>query len=170
MSKPMSFQNEWDFLVSHLSKDQIMVEYGSGHSTYELAPRVKKLISIEHNKDWFNNINSKVKALDNVEYIFIPPEKGAPNKLRGIDPKWFYTYITWPKTRNEKFDVVLIDGRARQYVAESILGNITEDSYVFIHDWNPKIRDEKYRIRYERILEFYNVVNSERKMTLLKKK
>jgi hypothetical protein len=166
---PMMTKNEWEFLKSYLHSDQIMLEYGSGISTGLLAKLVNTLYSIEHYKDWYNRVVKEIKGLDNVQYLYIPKESGAPKEDRNLDPKFYEKYINWPKTQDVIFDVVFIDGRARQWVAESILDNIRDDSLVFIHDWNPKLKP-KYRMRYKRILDLYDIVKSENMMTLLRKK
>ncbi len=54
-----------DFLTPRLSKEITVFEFGSGNSTLFFAERVKKVISIEHNKDWYQIVN-KTKP-DNVE-------------------------------------------------------------------------------------------------------
>jgi hypothetical protein len=172
MSQPLMKSEEWDFLKSYLQSDQIMIEYGSGSSTKHLAKYVKTLYSIEHNAQWHSKVLKEIKEFNNVEYYLVPPEKSAPKSERSLRPakyEYFTSYINWTKTREETFDVALIDGRARQWVAESLLNNINSDSLVFIHDWNPKLKPD-YRVRYNRILDFYDIVKSVNMMTLLRKK
>lgn len=56
-----------DFLTPRLTKDLVLFEFGSGSSTSFFAERVKQVISIEHNKEWFEFVN-KTKP-NNVELI-----------------------------------------------------------------------------------------------------
>ena len=56
-----------DFMTPRLEKELVIFEFGSGNSTLFFAKRIKKIISIEHNIDWFNIVN-KVKP-ENVELI-----------------------------------------------------------------------------------------------------
>ena len=46
-----------DFLTPRLSKELTVFEFGSGNSTSFFAQRVKKVISIEHNKEWYRIVN-----------------------------------------------------------------------------------------------------------------
>ena len=162
---PLMKPNEWEFLSSHLRRDQIMLEYGSGSSTSFISGYVKKLYSIEHDKSWHKQVKDQIKHLPNVELVYVKPNTDIGGKLKPAQYDWFVDYINWPKTQDTVFDVVLIDGRARQWVAESILDNIRDDSLVFIHDYG-----QRKRPRYDRILEFYDVVEEVHTMVLLKKK
>ncbi len=61
-------------LVSLLKETDIGLEGGSGRSTLWFARRVKKLTSVEHNKNWYNKILKKLQGqkLDGkVDYIFL---------------------------------------------------------------------------------------------------
>jgi len=163
--QPMMKANEWEFLSSSLQKDHVMLEYGSGSSTSFISSYVKKLYSVEHDRDWYKKVKDQTKHLPNVEMIHVAPNTNKPGKLKPAQYDWFVDYINWPKTQNTIFDVVLIDGRARQWVAESILDNIRDDSLVFIHDYG-----KRKRPRYDRVLEFYDVVEEVHTMVQLKKK
>ena len=163
---PLMKPNEWEFLQSYLHKDQIMLEYGSGRSTAIISGHVQTLYSVEHDAKWHNKVSSDIKHLPNINYFHVPPNViPKKEKLKPAKYEWFVDYINWPKTQDTIFDVVLIDGRARQWVAESILDNIRDDSFVFIHDYG-----KNKRPRYDRVLEFYDIVASEHTMVLLKKK
>jgi hypothetical protein len=96
-----------------------------------------------------------------------------PGRMTPSKKEWFIDYINWPKTISQMFDIVMIDGRARQWVAESILGNITENSLVFLHDYTDYWPENKPRIkrrRYNRILNFYDIVDAQDTLALLRKK
>ena len=41
---------EEEFFMSHLKDTHSVLEFGSGTSTFEIANKVKKIISIEHQK------------------------------------------------------------------------------------------------------------------------
>ena len=40
-------------ITKHFSPDKVMLEWGSGGSTIEFSPQLKKYYSIEHNKEWY---------------------------------------------------------------------------------------------------------------------
>ena len=64
-------------------------------------------------------------------------------------------YITYPAKFNTKFDIVLVDGRARPECARFVTQLIHQDSIVLIHDfWN--------RPHYECVFDIYDEVGSVR--------
>jgi len=117
------------YLESFLKEDMIGFEWGSGRSTVFLAKRVNLLVSLEHDKNWYEKVKislEKKGLISRVEYKFIEPVdrkeineipwdcwKGS--KLIGVPPKpQFYHYFQEiQKYPDNYFDFVLIDGRAR---------------------------------------------------------
>jgi hypothetical protein len=63
----------------------------------------------------------------------------------------FKDYVEYPKTNNLKFNRVLIDGRARKYCAKSIYDMVSDDTIIFIHDFN--------RLDYQKTLKYYDVID-----------
>ena len=61
-------------ITKHFSPDKVMLEWGSGGSTIEFSPKLKKYYSIEHNKEWYENVSNEISSLNysNVNYNFIP--------------------------------------------------------------------------------------------------
>jgi 16S rRNA A1518/A1519 N6-dimethyltransferase RsmA/KsgA/DIM1 with predicted DNA glycosylase/AP lyase activity len=51
---------EVDFFKKQLESNQRVLEWGCGTSTIDISKIVKEVHSIEHNKDWYDNINSKI--------------------------------------------------------------------------------------------------------------
>src|ERR1035437_5170281 len=49
--------NAISLLNKYLTKDMTVFEWGSGSSTLFLSQRVYKVISIEHNKEWYSKVN-----------------------------------------------------------------------------------------------------------------
>lgn len=160
--KPYMKREEWEFLKSHLNKNQRMLEYGSGNSTICIAPLVKTLWSVEHNKEWFDRVINMVFDFNNVNLFYVPQDlpRSNPTKLEE-----FQTYVDWIKDKDIKFDIVLIDGRARQWCAESILDKLSDNHTVFLHDYN--LIERPY---YKRVEKFYKIVNSCHTMISMVKK
>ena len=73
---------EIDLIQSDLSDKKIMLEYGCGGSTTIFPRYVKKYYSIEHNLDWFWNVQQEIynDKLDNVEIHLCDIPKGVPTK------------------------------------------------------------------------------------------
>ena len=73
---------ELELIFSYLDKDKVMLEYGCGGSTTIFPPYVKKYYSIEHNLDWFWNVQQEIynDKIDNVEIHLCDIPKGVPTK------------------------------------------------------------------------------------------
>lgn len=125
-------KDEYEFLEKYLSPNDILLEWGSGNGTLYFSGLVKKVITIEHDKRYLDQIISAIKIFDikNIEPVYIPENKNFSNRYER-----FKNYVDYPIENKLKFTKVLIDGRARKYCAEKISEYI-KDQIVFIHDFN----------------------------------
>lgn len=149
---PWMDSKEIELIEKHLTPNTVMLEWGSGGSTIYFSKKVKKLISIEHTKKYFDIVSSF--ELPNVEIYYVPTNKlPNPNEL---DSDVYKDYINKPNELGIKFDVILIDGRARYECSKISLKLIKDDGIVFSHDfWH------KNRINRDiRMLEFYEEIES----------
>lgn len=160
--KPEMTEEEFNLVKDHLHSETTMLEYGSGHSTPNFAPHVKELWTVDHHQDWYNKVKSMCSGFTNVRHVHVPldaprvPPAGwrdNPEAVYGFPTPFecVKSYTTWCLTQDQKFDIVLIDGRGRQWVAQFILNNLKPDSYVFVHDYID-------RKRYFTIERFYDKV------------
>ena len=146
---------EISFIISHLKKDDVFFEYGSGYSTILFPRLVKKYISIEHSKNWYDWTKSYLPK--NAELIFHEVKcKELTGWLREIDGTYeeFKDYVE--AIGELKPDVILIDGRARLACAERVK-NI--DAKIFIHDYH----------RYEKDIKDYILIKKVGSMALIKR-
>ncbi len=147
MLKPWMHEKEIAAIEKYLGHDQVMLEWGSGGSTVYFAPKVKQLWTIEHNKEWFD----KLPDIANLEKLHV-----AANNLVPITESThndYRDYIEITSRIKLKFDVVLIDGRARVACAKYVLRHLHTNSVVFLHDFYKKGRE-----RYREVLNYYDVV------------
>ena len=151
---PFMYNDERDFITKYLDRDDILLEWGSGNSTIYFSGIVKKVISIEHDISFFNYVKKTINFydIDNVDIVLIPSdiEVGikSPNKDNYEE---YISYIEYPSKNDLKFTKVLIDGRARNYCASSILNMINDNTIVFVHDFN--------NIDYHKILDNYDIID-----------
>lgn len=87
-----------DFIQPRLSTTFKVFEYGCGNSTLFFARYVDSVISVEHDKEWLNEILKVVP--DNVRIIYQP-----------LDYNGKYSQI--PDEQMTQFDIIIIDGRDR---------------------------------------------------------
>ena len=76
-------------------REMSMLEWGIGNSTLYFAKRCKRIISIEHNNDWYNLITQQL------------PSNSTGYLVDEIE------YSTYPKQLNQKFDIIIVDGIKR---------------------------------------------------------
>jgi hypothetical protein len=107
----ISFLNDW------LHMSDIGLEWGSGRSTVWLASRVKKLISVEHDSNWYHKVKLLLekKGLTNVEYHLIPV-----NETGSMPNRHPYVHMSSALPRSS-LDFVLVDGVMRDHCASASL-------------------------------------------------
>lgn len=158
---PLMHKCEYEFIQKYINSEDIFLEYGSGSSTLYFSGLVKKLISIEHDIDYYRKIQTTIETFnaDNIELYHIPSKKvNDPIEQRYESLE---NYIKFP--RDFKFTKVLIDGRARKHCAQFLSEFIDENVIVFIHDFNHNTVegyvDDNY---FSDILKNYDIVDFER--------
>lgn len=111
-----------EFLNTRLNKSMEVLEYGCGNSTLWLAERVKSVLSIEHEKSWFEKV-SKIKP-DNVRLIIKELNNGDYSK-EILD---YYN----------SFDIIFIDGRDRVKCVKNSLNALKENGVIVWDDSDRK--------------------------------
>lgn len=150
---PLSDQVPWitfkakTWLETYLKPDMSVFEYGSGGSTMFFSKRAKKIISIEHNKNWYSKISSiLIKAgISNIEYFLCEPEIFLSEQVpsynygsytsigMGYDNMSFERYVKHiEKYPDKSFDLVLIDGRARPSCIFHAISKIRSHGYLML--------------------------------------
>lgn len=106
-----------EFLSERLQKDMSVFEFGSGNSTIWLAQRTGKVVSCEHDTNWYGRIRGRLP--DNVEYLAVPVQR---------EP-----YCAALQDRSERFAVIVIDGCYRNEIA-SFCGRYLQANGVVVYD------------------------------------
>ena len=153
---PLMTDEEIKCIESYLTPDTIMLEWGSGGSTLYFPKMVKKLISIESDKKWYDDVCAelKKKKYRNVRYFLEEPQltnvtiniddihklsETLFNKIRedfGIRSTSYRNYINKIDNLSYKtYDAILIDGRVRLECGIKALNYMGDDSVLFIHDY-----------------------------------
>lgn len=126
-------QQESAFFLFEITKTHRVLEYGSGESTIEIADKCLSILSIEHQKQWYDKL-IELKPI-NCELILREPNLPYKEGVHCGTYEQFKSYIEAPLDKGP-FDIILIDGRARVACA-SIVKLITHDNtLIFIHDYN----------------------------------
>ncbi len=156
------------FFNKVLNKNMVGLEYGSGFSTIYFAGKLKKLISIEHNSEWYRKVkrNLEENKINNVDY-FLFQKKDYPENREDLDiylnehdefelKESFRKYYEKVKEyHNNYFDFILIDGRARVRCGLNSIPKLKERGIFIL--------DNSERKRYDpllKVLESWPKVNT----------
>ena len=142
---------EMQFLMSFISHNHRVLEWGCGESTILIASKAKYVTSVEHNKKWYNRLIARKERekINNLNLILAKPnKKWISSRDHDGTLDQFKDYVHSP-INHGPFDVILIDGRARVACASfcHLLGH--SGTQVFIHDYNhPDARDYSGALAY----------------------
>jgi SAM-dependent methyltransferase len=137
-----------DFLKKTVQPDMLVFEYGSGGSTLFWASRTKYVISVEHDRSWFEKMHAELTRdqIKNVDYLLAEPQEDplyAKKSIQNPDDyisegknysgKNFQNYVkTIDKYPDEHFDIIIVDGRARPSCIKHAAGKLRHKGYLVI--------------------------------------
>jgi hypothetical protein len=142
-------EREKAVIEKYLNPEVTMMEWGSGGSTVEFSKQVKKYYSVEHNLEWYHQVRQAIPS--NVT-LFYKPNTELPEDYSQAEYKHYKEYLDVVYEIGDKFDVVLIDGRARRLCALKVIPYLKPDSIIIIHDWCT-------RPSYYCVLDYYDLVD-----------
>jgi len=108
-----------DFIKDRLKKQHTVFEFGSGNSTYFYAKYAGLVVSVEHDKEWYEKILSTKP--ENAELIFC-------ELVRDGD------YCRVPLKLEEHFDIIIVDGRDRVNCCKQAVGAVSEKGVIVLDD------------------------------------
>ncbi len=137
-----------DFLDRLLNKTHKVFEYGGGGSTLFFVKRAGEVVTVEHDKDWFATLESKINSTGIKNWKGNLIEKESGNLLAHPDfanPNHYTSDDEASKNFNYKkyvtaideysdfyFDVVLVDGRSRPACIQHAIPKIKLDGYLVV--------------------------------------
>jgi hypothetical protein len=134
----------WTFesadLVSDFLDDRTdarVFEWGSGASTVWLGRRSATVTSVEHDRAWADTMadvlpgNASLKVVEpvpSVEGVQSGVQSGKPG-FEGLD---FSSYVEAIEATDGPFDLIVIDGRAREVCLERALPRLADDGLIVL--------------------------------------
>jgi len=109
------------FIGPRLKKTFSVFEFGSGNSTKWLSARVGKIISIEHDKIWYEKLNNTMPS--NVSLVY---KELKPNG----------EYANFINETGEKFDIIVVDGRDRINCIKNSIKSLAENGVLILDNSN----------------------------------
>jgi hypothetical protein len=101
-------------------------EYGSGGSTLFWTDHCRSCVSVEHNRQWEQNLLSRIRKGASVDYRVVTPERGTIGQGQASNPRHYSSddaayrgcnFRRYASVVDEfpdaAFGIVLVDGRAR---------------------------------------------------------
>jgi hypothetical protein len=109
-------------------------EYGSGASTFWLARRATEVHSVEHHRGFGEMMQREMAPYANVTLEIVEPVESPrpviPSAKEGHDGLDFEAYVGSVRRVPGDFDLVVIDGRAREACLAAVMDRITPDGIV----------------------------------------
>ncbi len=129
-----------DFLNDVLNQEYRVFEYGTGSSSLYYAERVKHVTSIEHDKNWLIKFQNELEGgvPSNLDIHLFEPKQSlvtSPLIYSKTDPRWigydFTDYVdSIEKFHDNFFDLVVIDGRARNFCVKKSIPKVKPGGYI----------------------------------------
>lgn len=126
-----------------------ILEWGSGGSTVYFSRFLHKQnipfqwVSLEYNAEWYERVQKEVKDDASVTLLFFDTEGKDPRK-KEVPMK---TYIQYPSTLNQTFDLIIVDGRKRK--------NCVQEARKLVSEHGSVLLDDAFRPRYWPALREY---------------
>lgn len=137
------------FLTKHINQITNVFEYGGGSSTLYYLKHGKKVITVEHDPDWFHVFSKTIEEQKYSHWIgkLVLPEKGdlvqnpnpaAPLHFHSSDINYVgYNFKSYCESINqfgdETFDLIVVDGRARPSCAVVAFPKLKKGGWL-LHD------------------------------------
>jgi len=108
-----------DFIKDRINSQHTVFEFGSGNSTFFYAKLAGKVVSVEHDQEWFDKISTSKPV--NSEMIFCKLEKDGD-------------YCRKPIALESKFNVIIVDGRDRVNCCRQAVHALSDDGVIVLDD------------------------------------
>jgi hypothetical protein len=109
-----------DFIKDRLNRQHTVFEFGSGNSTYFYAKYAGIVVSVEHDKEWFDKILSAKP--ENAELIYCESERDDGD------------YCRMPIKLEETFDIIIVDGRDRINCCKQAVKALSDNGIIVLDD------------------------------------
>jgi hypothetical protein len=146
-----------DFLEENLKPQSKVFEFGGGGSTLFFLDRVKEVVTVEHNKEWFDILSSNINDKSKWTPLFIEPVINLNfNSLQFANPDAYFSsdkdYVNMDfksyacsidNYEDGYFDFVLVDGRVRPSCMKHSISKIKKGGYLILDN-----SDRAYYLEY----------------------
>ena len=148
-----------NFLKKIVNPDMRVYEFGSGGSTFFFAKHVDSVVSVEHDKEWYNLVskaadlrkyyNCSIRLIEpsdhkgKINEDFSNPDNYASSCKQFLDKSFLEYARSIEDYPDNYFDMVLIDGRARPSCIKHSINKVKESGFLILDN-----SDRKYYLNY----------------------
>jgi SAM-dependent methyltransferase len=118
-----------DFIAKKIHSQMTVFEYGCGFSTIWWSKMVKEVVSIEHDKKWYEMARSAVPENVRIHFVELKYDGDYSRKISEYE---------------NKFDIVVIDGRDRINCTKNSLRALKEDGVIIFDNSDRDCYQEGY--------------------------
>ncbi|WP_109507741.1 class I SAM-dependent methyltransferase [Nocardioides speluncae] len=130
----------WTFrsadLVSDFLEDKPaarVFEWGSGASTVWLGRRSATVTSVEHDRAWADTMAEVLPGNASLKVVEpLPSSAGVQSAKAGFEGLDFSSYVAAIEATDGDFDLIVIDGRAREVCLERALPRLAEGGLIVL--------------------------------------
>jgi len=142
------------FFQSEIKKSKFFFEYGSGVSTIYVDKKLKKYISIESDKYFYNSLSQKLNNNQSLKYfnLGIVGEFSYPLYCSKQQVKNYVGSINKYFKKNNFPDLILVDGRFRIACCLNLFDKLKKYKKIVII-----LDDYKSRTEYQYLKKFYKI-------------
>jgi hypothetical protein len=117
---------------SRLDPTSLVFEYGSGGSTHWLALRASSVVSVEHDRDWYERVAPDLPP--SVTLLLREPDPEGP-AVSEHGPGAFDRYVGAIRDYPDaSFDLVVVDGRARVHCGLAAVPKVRPGGMLLLDD------------------------------------
>lgn len=130
------------WLFKHVGAGDLVFEYGSGGSTLFFARLAGSVVSVEHDRAWFERVGRALResALRNYEHVLREPEVAEAGQSPGpasqrpeFAGRSFDRYVrSIDEYSDRSFDLVVVDGRARLACLDRAIPKVRDGGYLLL--------------------------------------
>ena len=136
--KPWMCPDTVTFCQSHLNSSMVAVEFGSGRSTCWFPKHVGRLLSVEHNAEWYGVVRKQLASagITNVDYRYVAlnhPE--AEGELPVYTPVPDYVAVA-DGLEDGSVHFAIVDGHYRTHCIRHLVPKIAPGGYLLVDDIN----------------------------------
>ena len=138
--RPWMEQSDVDLIEARLVGNHLpainVLEWGSGGSTVHFPAALKSKgikyhwLSLEYNASWYSHITALTRHDIDIEVVLFDV---GNNELQQRNAE-MQNYIHYPASLNQKFDVIIIDGRKRRRCLLEAARLLNSGGAAFLHD------------------------------------